>query len=415
MNTTPETTIVNTSIAIVGGGPAGAILGLLLAKSGVDVTLLEQHEDFNRLFRGDSVHPATLELLDQLGLADKMLQLPHTKSAGIPGQTPTGTYKLLDLTRLKSKFPYFVLIQQARFLDFVVGEAKRYPNFRVIMKAGVRKLLEQGGKVTGVAFNHNDLPHEVHAAVTVAADGRHSMLRKLAGVEPKLAHPSGMDTLWFRLDRSEGDPVSSTNYEGATGVSVALLQREDHWQVGYNIPKGAYPAMKAAGFPALQKTLSEGLPHFAERINALPDFKAMQLLDVQINRLEQWYKSGLLFIGDAAHCMSPAFGVGINLAIQDAVAAANILQEPLWAFEQSGTAIHDDVLARVQQKREPITKFIQRLQGFAGRRRKETAVPPIMKWLMASPVVRGPMARLVGLGWNPERWQPVGANGMVKA
>jgi 2-polyprenyl-6-methoxyphenol hydroxylase-like FAD-dependent oxidoreductase len=404
---TPSTKIINTSVAIVGGGPAGAILSLLLAKAGVDVTLLEQYPDFNRQFRGDSVHPATLELLDGLGLADKMLELPHTKSPGIPSKTPRGTFNLLDLSGLKSKFPYFVLIQQSRFLEFVVNEAKHWPNFQVFMKAGVRTLLEDNGKVTGVAFQHNSVPHEIRAAVTVAADGRHSMMRKLAGVEPKEAHPSGMDTLWFRLDRKDGDPKSSTNLEGETGVKVALLQREDHWQVGYNILKGTYPELRAAGLPALQKTLADGLPQFAERINAIPDFKAFSLLDVQINRLEQWHKPGLLFIGDSAHSMSPAFGVGINLAIQDAVAAANILHGPLLEYQRSGAVISDDVLAQVQQKREPITKRIQWLQGLLGRSGRDTSMPFLVQWLMTSRFIRQPMARLVGLGWNPERWQPL--------
>jgi 2-polyprenyl-6-methoxyphenol hydroxylase-like FAD-dependent oxidoreductase len=404
---TPTTKIINTSIAIVGGGPAGAILSLLLAKAGVDVTLLEQYPDFNRQFRGDSVHPATLELLDGLGLAEKMLELPHTKSPGIPSTSPKGTFNILDLSGLKSKFPYFVLIQQARFLEFVVNEAKRYPNFHVFMKAGVRTLLEDNGKVTGVAFQHNSVPHEIRAAVTVAADGRHSMMRKLAAVEPKMTHPSGMDTLWFRLDRKDGDPKSSTNLTGETGVSVALLQREDHWQVGYNIPKGAFPELRAAGLPALQKTLSEGLPHFAERINAIPDFKAFSLLDVQINMLEQWHKPGLLFIGDSAHSMSPAFGVGINLAIQDAVATANILHGPLLEYQRSGAAITENVLARVQQKREPITKRIQWLQGLLGRSKQVKSMPLFVQWLMTSKIVSKPMARLVGLGWNPERWQPM--------
>ncbi len=395
----------STSIAIVGGGPAGAILALLLAKTGIDVTLLEQYQDFNRQFRGDSVHPATLELMDQLGLADKLLALPHTKSPGIPNQSSKGNFNLLDLSGLKSKYPYFVLIQQSKFFDFVVNEARAYPNFHVIMGAGVRKLLEENGVVTGISFQVDGQWREVHAAITIAADGRHSMVRKLAGFEPKTAHPSGMDTLWFKLPRADGDPKSSTNFVSDIGIMVALLQREEHWQVGYNIPKGSYPALKAAGLEALQAKLAGAFPTFAERINAIADFKQFQLLDVQINRLEQWFKPGLLFIGDAAHCMSPALGVGINLAIQDAIATANLLTQPLLQFERVRAPVAVDVLKAIQGKREPITKRLQQIQGLMGKSSHSRQLPPFVIWALSTSLIRNTLARLVGLGWNPERWQ----------
>src|SRR5918998_5344451 len=308
---------------IVGGGPAGAMLGLLLARKGVDVLVLEKHGDFLRDFRGDTIHPSTMEIMDEIGLADRLLLLPHTKASQLRFRTPRGAATLADFGHLKTRFPYLAFMPQWDFLDFVTDEAGRYPNFRLEMNAEVRELVEEGGVVQGVRYEAPDGIREVRAPLTVAADGRDSRVREQAGLEVIGTAPP-IDVLWFRLSRRAGDPEEPIRYIGG-GRFVVLINRGDYWQVGYVLPKGGDQRVRAAGLESFRRSIGEAVPELADRTGEIEDWGQVKLLSVQVNRLKRWYQPGLLCIGDAAHAMSPVGGVGINLAIQDAVATANIL------------------------------------------------------------------------------------------
>ena len=391
-----------TSCVVVGGGPAGAVLALLLARQGVEVTLLEAHGDFDRQFRGDSLHPSVLEIMAELGLVERLHELPHTKVPGIPIQTPDGPLVPVDLRYLRSSYQYIMLVPQARFLDLITEEAARYPNFHLVMGANVRRLVEEDGAVRGVRYRTKDAWHEVRAGLVIAADGRNSKVRHLAGFEPAATFVSPSDTLWFRLPRGEGDPEESFG-RIAHGRFVGMLYRADHWQVSYNIPKGSYSALKAVGLPALRHTLALVLPEFATHLERLQDWRQFSLLSVESSRLGRWHRPGLLFIGDAAHVMSPALGVGINFAIQDAVVAANVLMRPLLAFQRDGTPVAEGHLAAVQRRRELPTRVIQRLQEHGGHSMAKVfagkpAMSSTVRRLLRAPVVRGLLARIIGLG-----------------
>ncbi len=419
--TAPQPIRTDTTVAIVGGGPAGVVLSLLLAKTGVDVTLLESHGDFDRQFRGDSVHPSTLELMDQLGLADRLLEQSHTKTTGIPTRTSKGLGNILDLSVLKSKFPYFLTMPQPKFLEFIVGEAQKSPHFNLVLRANVRKLIEENGIVKGVAYQKDDGWHEVHAGLVVATDGRHSMVRKLAKLEPITAFVPPNDTVWFKLPLGPNDPeIRNEARIGERGLIFILLRHENEWQIARNIPKGSFAQFKAAGLEAFKRDLLAGLPEFGRQIEAIDDFKIFNVLDVQGNRLEKWHKPGVLFIGDAAHTMSPALGVGINLAIQDAVASANILTEGLLEYQRSGASLPESELAKVQRKREGITKIIQRVQDATSKGTKaalegKPMSSPVTAGLLNFYPIKLLMARLIGLCWTPERWQYVGVNNSASA
>ena len=346
---------------IVGGGPAGAMLGLLLARKGVDVLVLEKHGDFLRDFRGDTIHPSTMEIMDELGLAEKLLRVKHTKAPRLRFRTPRGTVTVADFRRLKTRFPYVAFMPQWDFLDFVTGEAKRYPNFRLEMNAEVTELLEEGGVIRGVRYETHDGAHEVRAALTVAADGRHSRVRERSGLEVVETGPP-IDALWFRLPRREEDPEETSGYIGA-GKVLVLINRGDYWQTAYVIPKGADRRVREAGLEAFRRSIGEAVPYVSDRTDELRDWEQVKLLSVQIDHLRRWHRPGLLCIGDAAHAMSPVGGVGINLAIQDAVAAANALAKPL--LEGNVGIRH---LRSVQLRREIPTRAIQVFQTMAHRR-----------------------------------------------
>ena len=400
---------IQTTVAIIGGGPAGVILALLFAKSGIEVTLLEQHSNFDRLFRGDSIHPSTMELLEQLGLIEALHQLPHTKTTGIPTQTPDGPVTILDLRVLRTKYPYIMLVPQVQFLEFITAEAAKHPNFRLIMRAGVRKLLEENGTVKGVAYQTEDGWCEVHAALTVAADGRHSMVRQLAGFKAKTVFTSPTDSLWFNIPRAANDPHGSTARITQNNLILVILERNDHWQISRNIAKGTYANLKNTGLEAFKQDLRTGLPEFADRINSISDWKAFQLLSVEITMLERWHKDGLLLIGDAAHTMGPALGVGINMAIQDAVITANTLTPALLKHQAHGLPIPESLLEHVQRQHQPITKWVQRIQNFAGQQAKRVLagkpmLSPMAKWISQQRLTKHLMARLVGLGWSRPEW-----------
>lgn len=394
--------VTQTACCVVGGGPAGTMLSLLLARRGVRVILLEMHKDFDRQFRGDTVHPSTLEILDQLGLAGRLLELPHSKVSGPAVLTDEGPFAPVDLTRLKTRFPYIAVMHQPLLLGFLVREAEKSPSFELRMGAEVLRLVEEGGVVRGVRYQSDGGWHEIRAALVVGADGRFSMVRRQAGIEPVKTSPP-MDVLWFRLPKLAENPEVLGGVVGGIGRGHLLIaiDRRDYWQVGYAIPKGGYQAARAAGLPALRETIAAIDPRFRKHLEQLTDWRELSLLSVESSRCRQWYKAGLLLIGDAAHAMSPVGGVGINYAIQDAVEAANVLAKPLAAG-----SVEIAQLAEVQHRRQWPTRFIQGTQEFIQKRLITGAlqstgalrIPWYVRALFRVPLVRDVPARLIAFG-----------------
>jgi 2-polyprenyl-6-methoxyphenol hydroxylase-like FAD-dependent oxidoreductase len=401
--------VKRTTCCIVGGGPGGAVLSLLLARAGIDVTLLEAHPDFDREFRGDTIHPSVMEIMDQLGLADRLLELRHTEIRSATVQTAAGPFTPLDFSHLNTKYPYITMMPQTSFLEFITGEAKRYPNFRLVMEARVRELVEEDGVIRGVRYEGEDGWHEVRAVLTVGADGRGSRMRRLVGFETIKTSPP-MDILWFKLPREPDDPEGATGSVGRGHIAI-LLDRFDYWQAGYVIPKGTYPKLRHEGIESLRRSFAELIPEFADRLERLEDWKQVSLLSVESSRCPRWYRPGLLLIGDAAHVMSPVGGVGINYAIQDAVVAANVLAGPLKDSQAQLKDLDTKYLAAVQRRRELPTRFIQALQTQIQRRvlasvlrsDQPLAPPGWLRLLPRVPLVRSVPARIVGLGLWPVR------------
>src|SRR5918994_849585 len=354
---------------VIGCGPAGAMLGLMLAREGVDVLVLEKHADFLRDFRGDTIHPSTMEIMDELGLAEGLLDLEHTKAPRIEARLPGGTVTVADLRRLKTRYPYITFMPQWDFLDYVTREAKRYPNFRLEMKAEAKELILEDGIVRGVRYETPEGPHEARALLTVAADGRSSPFREQAGLKMVRTSPP-IDVLWFRLSRRDGDPEDTFGYAGG-GRFMVVINRGEYWQIAYAIRKSDYQKMREDGLTAFRKSVGDTIPDLADRTGELQDWEALKLLSVQADRLRRWHRPGLLCIGDAAHAMSPVGGVGINLAIADAVAAVKALAGTLKARR-----VRSRDLAAVQLRRELPTRAIQALQSFAQRRVVASSLRP---------------------------------------
>jgi 2-polyprenyl-6-methoxyphenol hydroxylase-like FAD-dependent oxidoreductase len=379
--------VTRTDCCIAGGGPAGVMLGFLLARQGIDVVVLEKHGDFLRDFRGDTIHPSTLRILDELGLAGDLLRLPHDEAPLLQAITPQGTVTMANFQSLHTRWPYLVFLPQWDFLNFIVTRARCYPRFHLRMQADVSEIIDEGGVVRGVRYEGPDGQQEVRALVTFAADGRSSTVRQQAGLRPVGTAPP-MDVLWFRLSRRPDDPTT-TAFRVRAGHMLLFINRNEYWQVAYVIPKGADQQVRAAGLAAFRRSLGELAPEFAERAGELRDWDQVKLLAVQANRLRRWYRPGLLCIGDAAHAMSPIGGVGINLAIQDAVVAANVLGA---AYRAGHVRVGH--LAAVQWRRTWPTRAIQGMQVFLQRRLTAPALAG-QALPTSSPLVRAPVLRSV--------------------
>jgi 2-polyprenyl-6-methoxyphenol hydroxylase-like FAD-dependent oxidoreductase len=393
--------IQETTCCIVGGGPAGAVLALLLARQGISVTLLEAHKNFDRDFRGDTIHAGVMEIVEELGLANRLLQeIPHNKTSQIQFVTPDDAIAFADFGHLNSHHPYITIISQVDFLEFVIAEAKRYPNFQLVMGANVQQLIEEHGKISGVRYRGQGGWHEVRAELTIGADGRFSSIRQLAGIDLIQAAPP-IDILWFRLPRHPEEPKGlKARFSSGRVLVQTITPTSDKWQIGYIIPKGYYQQLRTVGIEALQKSLVEVVPEFSDRVEQLKDWKQASLLTVVVGRVSRWYRPGLLLIGDAAHVLSPIGGVGINYAIQDAVVAANTISEPLKAGHLRLTH-----LAQVQHKRQHSIQIIQAFQSFIQSQITVRALQSKgtfkLPFYMRLPLWRNLLARLLAYGISP--------------
>jgi 2-polyprenyl-6-methoxyphenol hydroxylase-like FAD-dependent oxidoreductase len=394
---------IATRCAIAGGGPAGMMLGFLLARAGVDVVVLEKHADFLRDFRGDTVHPSTLEVMRELGLLGEFLKVPHQEVSRLSFQIGAERISFVDFSRVPTHCKFVALMPQWDFLDFLARHGKRYPAFHLHMRAEAIDLVTEGGTVVGLRAETPDGQLEVRAPLVVACDGRHSTLRERAALAVEdIGAP--IDVLWFRISRRRDDTEETSGHIEARQMMV-MLNRGDYWQCAYVIPKGGIEAVKREGLAAFKARVLALSPFLGDRVDEIGSFDDVKLLTVTIDRLREWHREGLLCIGDAAHAMSPVGGVGINLAIQDAVAAANILAEPL----RAGTVTRAH-LAAVQKRREFPMRVIQRIQVIVQNNLLSPALtgtgrpkPPfVMRLVQWLPFLRGIPARVIGVGVRPE-------------
>lgn len=392
---------------IVGGGPAGVMLGFLLARAGVDVLVLEKHQDFFRDFRGDTIHPSTLEIMHELGLLQEFLQQPHQEVREITAHFGDRLLHLADLTHLPTHCKFVAFMPQWDFLNFLSARAKKFPQFRLRMQAEVTDLLFENESVVGVKTSTPQGAVEVRAELVVAADGRSSTVRRSAGLEV-IDLGSPMDVLWFRIPKKADDPEQAFGYVCA-GQFMVLIERGEYWQCAYVIRKGAFEEIQQRGLEQFRQDIAQCAPFLARRLEDLANWDDVKLLSVRVDHLKKWYRGGLLCIGDAAHAMSPVGGVGINLAIQDAVATANLLAAKLL----KGPLRVDDLMA-VQQRRELPAKLTQRVQVFLHKHLlmrifdSPQAIPPplLLNITEKIPRLRRIPARMVGMGFRPEHIRP---------
>jgi 2-polyprenyl-6-methoxyphenol hydroxylase-like FAD-dependent oxidoreductase len=393
-----------TTCCVVGCGPAGAMLGLLLARAGVGVVVLEKYPDFFRDFRGDTIHASTLQVLDELGLLPRFDQLPQQHTSRISILTDDGMVPFGDFTHLPGPFQYISFVPQWDFLTFVTDEARRYPSFTLRRQAEFVGLVVEDGQVCGVRYRAPDGEHELRATLTVGADGRHSAVRRAAGLAP-VEFGAPMDVLWFRVPREDGDPAGTFG-RLTPGRLFPMIDRRTYWQGAYTMSKGSYADLQARGIEALRAELRQAMPFLDGRLEeSLRSWDDVGFLEVRVNRLRRWHRPGLLCIGDAAHAMSPIGGVGINLAIQDAVAAANLLTGPLLRG-----AVTERDLAAVQRRRQLPTRVTQAVQLLIQRnlisplleRRSTATVPRPIRVLLAPPPLRRAIARFMAIGVRNE-------------
>jgi 2-polyprenyl-6-methoxyphenol hydroxylase-like FAD-dependent oxidoreductase len=390
---------------IAGGGPAGMMAGYLLARAGVPVAVLEKHADFNRDFRGDTIHPSTLELMYELGLLDEFLKQPHQEVRELRAVVNGQTVPIADFSKLPTPCKFIAFMPQWDFLNFLSSHAKCFPTFQLCMQTEVVDLLIANERVIGVRAKTLRGELDFHADLVIGADGRHSTVHTRAGFNlQEFGVP--IDALWMRISKKENDPEQSFGFF-QQGKLLVLLDRGDYWQCGFVIPKGGFEEIKARGLPQFQNDIVSFAGFLRDRVSELDDWSKIKLLTVQINRLRDWCREGLLCIGDSAHAMSPAGGVGINLAIQDAVATANLLAEKL----RSGPVSVDD-LRGVQARREWPTQLIQGMQVFIHRHvvtgqasAKRNSLPFVVRLLKWFPILRQLPARFIGLGPRPEHFR----------
>jgi len=393
-----------TQCCIAGGGPAGMMLGLLLARGGVDVVVLEKHVDFFRDFRGDTIHPSTFELMHELGLLNEFLKVPHQEISTFTAVFNSTSIKIVDLSHLKVAKPVIGMMPQWDFLKFVETQASRYPSFHLMMNAKATDIIKENGRVTGLTVETKEGTIQVRADIVIGADGRHSVIRQKAGLKV-IAAGVPIDVLWLRVSREASDPGQILGRFIGNKLMV-MLDRETYWQCAYVIKKGGYETIKQAGLEAFRNNLVEAAPFLADRTSDIKSWDDVKLLSVDVDHLETWYTDGLLCIGDAAHAMSPVGGVGINLAIQDAVAAANILYASLKEKKKPGT----DLLAQVQKRRTLATKVIQGMQVFMHNKimiknldKSASTKPPLFLRLIGIfPILRRIPAWIIGMGVRPE-------------
>ena len=397
------TETITAECAVAGGGPAGVMLGFLLARAGVNVVVLEKHKDFFRDFRGDTIHPSTLQVMHELDLLDEFLKLPHQEVKQLGAQIGDDMVMLADFSHLPTEAKFIAFMPQWDFLDFLASQGKRYPNFHLRMSAEVDELLHDGDRVVGLKAATPEGDLEVHADLVVGTDGRHSTVRKLAGLEVEdLGAP--MDVLWLRLTRSPEDG-DDTLGRIEPGRFFIMINRGQYWQCAFVIPKGGFNELRRKGLEAFRLAIVALKPSLSTRVHEITSWDDVKLLTVRVDRLKQWYRPGVLCIGDAAHAMSPIGGVGVNLAVQDAVATANILAAPLL----EGRVTEED-LRKVQKRRLLPTELTQALQVFIQNRVVTNVLtmtrqpkPPLFARMMDRfPFLRRLPARLIGMGFRPE-------------
>ncbi|GAK71281.1 putative oxidoreductase [Agrobacterium rubi TR3 = NBRC 13261] len=396
---------IKTTVAIAGGGPAGTMLGLLLARANVDVTVIEKHSDFLRDFRGDTIHPSTLDIIDQLGFIREFLALPHTRAEKLHAEIGDQKVTIADFSWLPVKNRFIAFMPQWDFLNFLAGKAGQFENFRLLMNAPVTDLLQDGGKVHGLKVETPEGLLTIEADLVIGADGRNSVIRDKAGLEiQRFGVPT--EVVWMRLSKQPGDPQETMGHAGPQQGFV-LIDRGDYWQCGYVVRKGSYAEFQEKGLEAFRDRVAEVCPLPRERLSEIQSWDDAWLLTVRIDRLTQWWKPGLICIGDAAHAMSPIGGVGVNLAIQDAVAVANVIIPIL----SSRRAITDADLAAIEKRRSFPTKATQRLQLMMRSKNKKDQAdvkkakgpPAFVLAIMRFPLLAHLAGRVIGLGFRREK------------